>query len=132
VDNGTSNGKRQCPDVAAVADEDSGYLVFYTDPGSGVAGWHQMGGTSAAAPLWAGITALIQQQAHQQGLGDFGFMGRRLYRTWQTEPDAFHDIVRGGNLLQDATPGWDFSTGIGSPDVARLSQALLRDLQANP
>lgn len=132
VENGTSNGNRQCPDVAAVADEDSGYVIFYTDPSTGEAGWHQMGGTSAAAPLWAGMATLMQQEAHQEGLGDYGFLAPRLYRVWQNEPGVFHDVVRGGNLLEDATEGWDYSTGIGTPIAADLSQALMRDLQANP
>jgi hypothetical protein len=56
-----------------------------------------------------------------------------LYRIAATsEPNTvFHDVVHGGNLLFDATPGWDFSTGLGTPIVAALGDAVLSDLRAN-
>ena len=50
VQNDRSNGNRQCPDVSAVADPDTGYLIFVTDQATGEAGWQMIGGTSAAAP----------------------------------------------------------------------------------
>lgn len=132
VQNDKSNGKRQCPDVAAVADPDTGYLIFVTDPETGVGSWMTIGGTSAAAPLWAGIQALMQQSAAAQGVDALGFMGPRYYRIAQDAPDAFHDVTRGGNLVDEAVAGWDFSTGVGSPDVARLTDAVIADIANNP
>jgi kumamolisin len=41
---------------------------------------------------------------------------------------VFHDVVRGGNLLQQAGPGWDYSTGLGTPRVGPLADALISAL----
>ncbi|MBV8982283.1 MAG: S8/S53 family peptidase, partial [Acidimicrobiia bacterium] len=119
VDNQYTNGKRQVPDVAADADATSGYAVVVTDPKSREQGLETIGGTSGAAPFWAGTTVLIRQLAQQQGAGPLGFLDPILYDLAATQPPntIFHDVVRGGNLLQDATPGWDYSTGLGSPIV---------------
>jgi hypothetical protein len=38
---------------------------------------------------------------------------------------VFHDVIRGGNLLHEAVPGWDYSTGLGSPRVAPLANAIV-------
>jgi len=130
--NDKSNGHRQCPDVSAVADPDSGYLIYVTDQSNGQGSWQMVGGTSAATPLWAGIQALMQQAAAQQGVDSLGFLAPRYYRIFQNEPDAFHDVTRGGNLVDESGPGWDYATGVGSPDVEVLTQALLRDIAANP
>jgi len=132
VQNDKSDGHRQCPDVSAVADPDSGYLIYVTDQATGEAGWQMVGGTSAATPLWAGIQALMQQVAAQQGVDALGFLAPRFYRIAQSEPGAFHDVTRGGNLVDASVPGWDFATGVGTPDVEVLTQALLRDIAANP
>jgi len=132
VQNARSNGNRQCPDVAAVADPDTGYLIFVTDAETGEAGWHMVGGTSASAPLWAGIQALMQEAAAQQGVDALGFMAPRYYRLAQSDPAAFNDVVRGGNLVDASVAGWDFATGVGSPNVAALTDAIIRDVQATP
>jgi kumamolisin len=132
VQNDRSNGTRQCPDVAAVADPDTGYIIYVTDQETGEGAWTTVGGTSAAAPLWAGIQALMQQAAAAQGVDRFGFMAPRYYRIAQDVPDAFHDITRGGNLVDESTPGWDFATGVGSPDVVKLTDAVIADIAANP
>jgi kumamolisin len=129
VDNEFSNGNRQCPDVSAVADSDTGYLIFYTDPESGEADWRMIGGTSAAAPMWAGAMALVQQQAQEAGIDRLGFLAPLFYQIAGSVPGAFHDVTRGGNLLHPATVGWDYATGVGSPDIAVLSQAIIDALQ---
>ena len=67
VDNDLSNGKRQSPDVAAAGDPETGYRIWFTDPDSGEADWVQIGGTSAAAPFWAGSMALVRQLALHEG-----------------------------------------------------------------
>jgi kumamolisin len=132
VDNSASNGKRQIPDVSAAADPDSGYLVVFTSKGSLREGI--VGGTSAATPFWAGSMALVQQLAAQRGAGPLGFVDPLLYQlaaTPQTFP-PFHDVTRGGNRLFDATPGWDYSTGLGSPDVFNLARDAVEFLKAHP
>ncbi len=121
-------GGRQCPDVAAAADSDTGYLLFYTDPETGVGEWKMVGGTSASAPFWAGVMALVQQQTQAAGIDKLGFLTPLLYQVAQSHPEAFHDVSRGGNLVDTAGAGWDKATGLGSPDVEVLSNAIVEAL----
>jgi subtilase family serine protease len=120
-----SNPARQCPDVSAAADPDTGYLIFATDIESGEASWHMVGGTSAAAPFWAGVMALIGQKAAAAGIDELGFLNPQFYEIAASTPSAFHDVRRGGNLVDAAGRGWDAATGLGSPDVAILADALI-------
>jgi kumamolisin len=126
VDNAESNGRRQVPDVAGPADPSSGFYVVYTEPGQGLVSG-QVGGTSAAAPFWAGSMALTRQLANQQGIDSLGALGPTLYAISGEQPSGavFHDVIRGGNLLHEAVPGWDYATGLGSPRVAPLANAIV-------
>lgn len=126
VENAASNRKRQVPDVAGPADPSSGFLVVYTEPGRGLVGG-QVGGTSAAAPFWAGSMALAAQMAAGEGVDSLGALGPTLYQVSAEQPAGavFHDIIRGGDLLFQAGPGWDYSTGLGTPRVAPLARALV-------
>lgn len=133
VDNADSNGKRQVPDVAGPADPDSGFFVLSTD-GSGQLAGYQIGGTSAAAPFWAASTALMSQFAGRSGVKGLGFVDPMLYAI-AAAPGAegpFHDVTRGGNRRFRAAPGWDFVTGLGSPDVANLARAVMAYLRQHP
>jgi kumamolisin len=97
-------------------------------------GWHivalgddqQIGGTSAAAPLWAGIAALLNQDLRKKGLKRMGFATPALY--WigarNSQFHAFHDVTAGDNLLYPAKPGYDVATGWGTPDAAALATAF--------
>jgi len=126
VDNAQSTGKRQVPDVAGPADPTSGFYVTYTDPDQGP-GSTRVGGTSAASPFWGASMLLAQQYAQTQGVAALGPLGPVLYQVAaQQSPGAvFHDIIRGGNLLYRAGPGWDYATGLGSPRVAPLAQQIV-------
>ena len=131
---GISNGNRQLPDVAAAADNDSGFYTVFTDPDSGERVSVPIGGTSAAAPFWAGSMALVQQAAARAGVGTLGFVDPMLYQlgaTTQAVP-PFHDVTRGRILLYRAGPGWDFATGLGSPDVANLAADAVAYLRQHP
>ncbi len=134
VDNSDSDGMREVPDVAADADPLTGYRVYYSGDNdcSGSDCWTVVGGTSAAAPFWAGLIALANQQGHRK----LGFLDPALYAIGQASANSansaggasgspFHDITGGGNLYYQATPGWDYSTGWGSPNAAALIPALL-------
>jgi kumamolisin len=123
------DGRRPCPDVAGPADSDTGYLIYYTDPETGASDWWMVGGTSGAAPFWAGAMALVQQAAAAEGIDRLGFLGPTLYRVAAEHPEAFHDVTRGGNLKAPATPGWDQATGLGSPDMPVLTEAILEVLR---
>ena len=127
VDNSYSDGAREVPDVSADADPLTGYRVYYSgDTGcSGNDCWTVVGGTSAAAPFWAGLIALANQQGHRK----LGFLNPALYAIGASGASAggapFHDVTGGGNLYYQAAPGWDYSTGWGSPDAAVLVPMLL-------
>ena len=121
VANQFSDGKRQLPDVAADADPWSGWDTY------AAGALTVAGGTSAAAPFWAATTALIAQYARQHGVSRLGFVDPMLYAiaaTPQRAP-AFHDLTKGTNRYYPATKGWDFATGLGSPDVYHLAQDLM-------
>ncbi|MEP7158345.1 MAG: S53 family peptidase [Chloroflexota bacterium] len=130
VDNAASNGKRQVPDVAGPADPDSGFEVTYTEADQGLV-TGQVGGTSASAPFFAASMLLTQQLAQQEGVAVLGPLGPVLYQISAEQPAGavFHDIVRGGNLLYSAGPGWDYSTGLGTPRVAPLARAIVDSLK---
>ncbi len=103
---------RGVPDVAGDADPETGYNVVVDGQQTVI------GGTSAVAPLWAGLLALVNQS-----LGtNVGYINPLLY-TGKVE-HAFHDITSGNNGNYSAGPGWDACTGLGSPDGAALLTAL--------
>ena len=125
VDNKRSNGMRQVPDVAAAADPDSGFLTV--SAGQSGAG----GGTSAAAPFWAAFAALVRQLGEQEGVKGLGSLGKTLYEVAAAQPagSLFHDVTRGGNLYDDAGPGWDYATGLGTPRGTPLAHAIIDHLK---
>jgi kumamolisin len=101
---GAASG-RGVPDVSADADPDTGYSVV-------VDGQTQViGGTSAAAPLWAGLFALVNEAAGKA----VGQPHTILYG----HASAFNDVTSGDNKVDDvgysAGPGWDACTGLGTP-----------------
>ncbi len=101
---------RGTPDVSGDADPETGFIVL-VDGKSMV-----IGGTSAVAPLWAGLIALLNQQ-----LGTpVGFLQPKLYAL----KSGFHDITAGNNNGFSAGKGWDPCTGLGSPNGTALLQAL--------
>ena len=126
VDNAQSTGMRQVPDVAGPADPSSGFFIIYTDPDQGLVNG-RVGGTSAAAPFWASSMLLTEQLAAVEGVTNLGLLGPTLYQVAAAAPPGslFHDVIKGGNLLYDATPGWDYATGLGSPRVAPLAIAIV-------
>jgi len=128
VSNQYSAGMRQVPDVAAAADPLTGYKIYdSTSSCSGNECWTAVGGTSAAAPLWASLVVLANQQAKASGKKTMGFINPALYAMGsdQSKTSPFHDITLGGNLYYQAASGWDYSTGWGSPDAAVLVKALV-------
>jgi kumamolisin len=130
VANASSNGMRQVPDVSADADPLTGYAIY--DSSSSCRGqncWAVVGGTSAAAPFWAALIALANESGAGHGLHAAGFLNPALYRlgSGAASPAPYHDVTLGGNLFYQATAGWDYSTGWGSPDGNALVQALLAD-----
>lgn len=107
----SSTGFRNVPDVALNADPVSGYCVCV---GGSCA--TQVGGTSAAAPLWAAFMALMNQQRAASGGAPFGFANTELYRLAQSGLYAatFRDITSGNNGFYNAGAGYDNATGWGA------------------
>ena len=96
---------------------------------TGTPGLYFVGGTSSGAPQWAGIIALADQAAGHP----LGFVNQDLYAIAKGGPygSAFHDVTVGDNALfsapgEQAGPGYDIPTGLGSPNVANLIPALLQ------
>lgn len=116
---------RGVPDVAGNADPQTGYQIILTGKELVI------GGTSAVAPLWAGLVARINQQLAKNGSGGAGLLNTMLYQL-PAGPDALRDITEGnndidGNLgVYSAATGWDACTGLGTPNGEALLQALTR------
>ena len=101
--------KRQC----VGAEQADGYAVRVDGQNTVI------GGTSAVAPLWAGLTALLNQKLGKP----LGFANPLFYGL-AASSGAFHDITVGNNSGFTAGPGWDACTGLGRPDGAKLLTAL--------
>jgi kumamolisin len=119
-DPGNSAGHRLTPDVSAVADPFTGVkIVFNHRPLVG-------GGTSQSAPIWAGLTALMNQYLLANGGHALGDLNPLLYRVAAgAARPAYHDVVLGANAVDTAAPGFDLVTGLGTPDIDNLVHDLL-------
>jgi hypothetical protein len=122
--NQASPSFRNLPDVAMCATN------VYVDYNNGAS--RGVYGTSCAAPLWAGFTALVNQQAAFYGNGSVGFLNPALYAIGAGADYAtdFHDIVIGNNTNSFSTnayfavAGYDLCTGLGTPDGSNLINTL--------
>jgi kumamolisin len=113
------DGKRMTPDVAAVADPFTGVKFVLDD--QVVVG----GGTSQSAPIWAGLTALMNQYLLQSNGTLIGDINPLLYRIAEGAPrPAYRDVTLGGNAVDNAGPGYDLVTGLGTPDIDNLVRNL--------
>ena len=119
-----STTKRNIPDVALTSES---VYVYYGNGSTGT-----FGGTSCAAPLWAGFMALVNQQAANQGNPSAGFINPAVYALG-TGPNSslyFHDTTKGDNTWSSsssqfyAVPGYDLCTGWGTPTGTNLIIAL--------
>jgi subtilase family serine protease len=121
-----STTMRNTPDVAANADN----CYIYSDDGEISGGW---GGTSCAAPLWAGFTALINQQALARKAAPVGFLNPALYALASRADytNFFHDITSGDDTWRKsqthfyAVTGYDLCCGLGSMTGTNLINALV-------
>ncbi|MDQ2883413.1 MAG: S53 family peptidase [Actinomycetota bacterium] len=113
---GRGKSGRGVPDVAAVADPQTGYQVRVD--GTDIV----VGGTSAVAPLWAALVTRLAQAANRP----LGLLAPALYQSAPagTAAPGFRDITVGNNGAYSAGPGWDPCTGLGVPDGTALLTAL--------
>ena len=114
----TDTTHRLTPDVAADADPVTGAKVVIDGHLA------QGGGTSQAAPIWAALTVLMNQYLEAHGGRPLGDINPLLYQAARTTPAAFHDVTLGGNVPYAASKGFDYLTGLGTPDTATLVRAL--------
>jgi len=133
------------PDVSSLAGGNSEYVV----PNPDLSGTHTDGGTSAAAPLWAALTAQIQGVFADTGLPSTGYFNDLIYQAAAILPASFNDIRYGSNtssyaisasgtvtdggqaiiptgLGYAAAPGYDLASGLGTPDGILLARTLLQ------
>jgi len=116
-----SKSYRNGPDVSANAN-----FTFYVCADQTACTANEYGGTSFAAPMWAGYLALVNQQSVANGNTPLGFINPTLYSigagsSYHTD---FHDITSGSNGYS-ATSGYDLATGWGSPNGSALISALI-------
>ena len=137
---GTIHGGKQRgePDVSYNAAVLHGVLTYLNIPGV-TPGFYRFGGTSAGSPQWAAILAIADEQAGNS----LGFINKALYHIGQAKSHysaSFHDITSGTNSAVEydinnnpvtvvgfnAGPGWDATTGLGSPTTAGLVSYLIQ------
>ncbi len=119
-----STTNRNSPDVALTAD---GIWLIFGNGQFGISG-----GTSAAAPLWCGYNAMINQQAAIYGLAPDGFINPVVYAIGKgpTYNLCFHDVLVGNNTWPGspsnyfAVPGYDLCTGWGTPTGSNIINTL--------
>ncbi len=121
------HGMRGEADVSAIGE---GLITYYAAGPDAGAHPKLVGGTSASAPIWAGILALANQAAGK-GLGN---INPALY-TIGASGRCFHDVTEGDNRFhadpgEPALTGWDFPTGWGTPDAACLIPALAQSVRS--
>ncbi len=112
---------RNGPDVSANAN-----FTFYTCADQTTCMANEYGGTSFAAPMWAGYIALVNQQLAADGESTIGFINPTIYAQNVTSSYAtdFHDITSGTSGSYSAVTGYDLVTGWGSPNGQGLINAL--------
>jgi len=113
---------RLVPDVSLAADPERGALVIYQGE------TRKVGGTSWAAPTWAGFCALLNESRSKAGVAPLPFLNPLIYPLLGSP--SFRDITQGGNGATDtdpmylAGPGYDLVTGLGVPNVRALMGVL--------
>ena len=132
ANHGSTTG-RNIPDVALTADN----VYVIADNGIGYPG---TGGTSCAAPLWAGFTALINQQAALNGKPSVGFINPVIYALAKglAYTNSFNDVTNGNNTWSlsptnfPAVTGYDLCTGLGTPNGTNLINAMVAQTSTAP
>jgi kumamolisin len=117
------NGGREVPDIAAAADK---MLMIYDNQ------WQYAGGTSAAAPIWATGFELVNTgliRTTQYYLAGPAVFYDAANHSGTLHP--FYNVEQGNNLYYPATPGWNFCTGLGTPNLSALYLVFYNLIKAN-
>ena len=131
IHNGSSTvsagGKRATPDVAYDGDPNTGFGVYDSLNNGTTTPWDEWGGTSDAAPQWAGIIAIANQGRVAAGESFLDGASQVLPTLYSVEASGFNDITSGssgGSPIYTAGTGFDLATGLGSP----IANVLVADL----
>jgi len=121
---------REVPDVSMNADPNTGYIVYCTVAAAScqpTSPFVRVGGTSAAAPMWAAIATLANQYILAHGGNNIGFLNPTLYALLNSSSysHASHDVTTGANGSYSATTGYDMVTGIGSADAYNFVSSVV-------
>jgi subtilase family serine protease len=125
-------GFRGTPDVSYNANPGTGYAIYDSVPSNGHAGWFQVGGTSAGTPQWAALIAIANSLRAAARKAYLTSTNGPLYSLAKTALGSdFHPVTWGSNgrcgLLCTAMPGYDYITGIGSPQAKLLIGVLVAE-----
>jgi len=119
IQNKYANGTRQLPEIAAIAFNQA---LYYQGQ------WLYAYGTSEATPTWAAAVALVNENLLKQ-VHEFFYSPQLFYMVANDSAGLhlhpFYDVIQGNNLYYSATPGWDFTTGLGTPNLVDFSSVLL-------
>ncbi|RQZ38911.1 peptidase S8/S53 subtilisin kexin sedolisin [Burkholderia sp. Bp9090] len=123
-------GKRGVPDVSYDANPSSGFAVYDSVTYQGQAGWFQVGGTSAGAPQWSALVAIANSMRAAAGKSPLSGTYNTLYTVGKNAyGSGYHDVTTGSNgscgSICNAAGGYDYVTGLGSPQAPALVQALV-------
>ena len=126
----TVRAHRGIPDISMSAAVSAAAWVYWSFAGMGPPGWELVGGTSESTPMFSGIVALADQEAHQR-LGNINpsLYALGLHRTHFRLPTGILDITHGDNSFNgvsgfSASPGYDLASGWGTIDAAEFVPAL--------
>ncbi|HEX8323658.1 MAG TPA: S53 family peptidase, partial [Tepidisphaeraceae bacterium] len=126
-----SSTKRTIPDVAMLADPNTGVAVYDSYNNTSGGGWSStyFGGTSLAAPLWAGVIAVVNQGRALDDRPALNGVTQTLPRLYQLPGSTLNDVTTGHNRRDgvngyDAGPGYDLVTGRGTPIGGQIAPAL--------
>jgi len=123
-----SSTRRATPDVAYDSDPNTGFPVYDSYNNGTSRPWSQFGGTSAAAPQWAALAAIVDQGRALAGRGAMDGRTQLLPALYQVSASDFHDVATGGSTgspAYSAAAGYDLVTGRGTPVANRLIADLV-------
>ena len=124
-----SRGYRGAPDVSYDGDPGTGVAIYDSIGISGAAGWFQVGGTSAGTPQWAALIAIANSTRAAERKTNLSSTNTSVYAIAKSSMATdFHPVTSGSNgtcgALCTATSGYDFVTGLGTPQAPALISAL--------
>jgi subtilase family serine protease len=127
-----SRGYRGTPDVSYNANPGTGYAVYDSIGISGYSGWFQVGGTSAGTPQWAALIAITNSMRAAERKSNLSSTDTSIYTLAKTGLNAdFRAVTQGTNgtcgVICTASAGYDYVTGLGTPQASRLITALVAE-----